>query len=539
MNQSPSFSPASGSALARWGRTAYRRRRLILLIALLVAVLGGVWGTTIFAKVQTAGGFDAPDSQSQHEANLATQAFGRDAGDVVVLYSSTTLTTASPAFRSAVTSTLARLPHSQAESYASYWSTGSRQFVSASGHQTYAVIEMAGASDTARQTSYDAIKTDLSAPGLRTQVGGVVPTDETIDQQTTASITRAEGLSFPILLILLLVIFGSLTAACLPLAIGALGILGSFTALRLLTLFTGVSVFSLNITTILGLGLGIDYGLFLVTRFREELHQRGTVEDAVARTVATAGRTVLVSGVTVAIVLASLMLFPETILRSIGYGGVATVLVDMLAALTVLPALLAVLGPKVNSLRIRRSVQRPARRRDQRRLVPARAQRDAPPRPVRGPDRAGAARPRLAVPEGRLGRRRRHRAARQRRAPPGHRRAEHATSPATPPPRSRPSSSSAAPSPARRPAPPAWPRTPAAWTTFPASPPRRSPASAGTSPGSTSATAPAPIPRRPGPSPGTSATSPRLPAPPRSPAARPPRWPMSCPASGRPCRGWP
>jgi RND superfamily putative drug exporter len=359
MSKNTSFSPTSGSVLTRWGHTAYRRRRLILLIALLVAVLGGVWGTTIFAKVQTAGGFNAPDSQSQHEANLAAQAFGRDAGDVVVLYSSPTLTTASPAFRSAVTSTLAALPRNRAESYASYWSTGSRQFVSASGHQTYAVIEMAGATDTARQTSYDAIKTDLSAPGLRTQVGGVVPTDETIDQQTTTSITRAEGLSFPILLILLLVIFGSLTAACLPLAIGALGILGSFTALRLLTMFTGVSVFSLNITTILGLGLGIDYGLFLVTRFREELHREGTVEDAVARTVAAAGRTVLVSGVTVAIVLASLMLFPETILRSIGYGGVATVLVDMLAALIVLPALLGVLGPRVNSLRIRRSVQRP------------------------------------------------------------------------------------------------------------------------------------------------------------------------------------
>jgi trehalose monomycolate/heme transporter len=351
--------PASHSVLERWGRTAYRRRRLILVIALLVAVIGGVWGTTIFAKVQTAGGFNAPDSQSQHEADLATQAFGRDAGDVVVLYSSPTLTTASPAFRSAVTSTLAKLPHSQAESYATYWSTGSGQFVGASGHQTYAVIEMAGATDTARQTSYDAIKTQLSAPGLRTQVGGVVPTNETIDQQTTTSITRAEGLSFPILLILLLIIFGSLTAACLPLVIGGLGILGSFTALRLLTIFTGVSVFSLNITTILGLGLGIDYGLFLVGRFREELHRQDSVEDAVARTVATAGRTVAVSGITVAIVLASLMLYPELFLRSMGYGGVATVLVDMLAALIVLPALLAALGPKVNSLRIRRSVQRP------------------------------------------------------------------------------------------------------------------------------------------------------------------------------------
>src|ERR1019366_3313694 len=351
--------PAGHSIFESWGRTAYRRRRLILIIALLVAGLGALWGTSIFGAVQTAGGFNAPDSQSQHEANLATQAFGRDAGDVVVLYSSQTLTTASPAFRSAVTSTLAALPHSRVESYASYWSTGSRQFVSASGHQTYAVIELAGSGDTARQDGYDAIKTQLSAPGLHSQVGGGIPTDETIDKQTTANIPRAEGLSFPILAILLLVIFGSLTAACMPLAIGALGILGSFTALRLLTLVTGVSVFSLNITTILGLGLGIDYGLFLVTRFREELHKQGTVEDAVARTVATAGRTVLVSAATVAIVLASLMLFPETILRSIGYGGVATVLVDMTAALTVLPALLAVLGPKVTPLRIRRSVQRP------------------------------------------------------------------------------------------------------------------------------------------------------------------------------------
>src|ERR1700683_3851247 len=112
------------SIFERWGRTAHRRRRLILVVALLVAGLGALWGTTIFATVQTAGGFDAPNSQSQHEANLATQVFGRDAGDVVVLYSSPALTTASPAFRSAVTSTLAALPRTRVESYASYWSTG-------------------------------------------------------------------------------------------------------------------------------------------------------------------------------------------------------------------------------------------------------------------------------------------------------------------------------------------------------------------------------------------------------------------------------
>ena len=138
--------------------------------------------------------------------------------------------------------------------------------------------------------------------------------------------------------------------------------------------------------------MAIDYGLFMVTRFREELHRQPTVEQAVARTVATAGRTVAVSGIIVAVALASLMLFPEDFLRSMGYGGVATVAVDMLAALTVLPALLAVLGPKVNALRIRRrAVHRPVRRRGQRRLVPAGAQRHAQARRLRHGDRGRAA----------------------------------------------------------------------------------------------------------------------------------------------------
>jgi len=188
-----------------------------------------------------------------------------------------------------------------------------------------------------------------------------VPMEVAINKEVTADIAKAEGFSMPVLLILLLVIFGSLAAASLPVAIGGVAILGSFTVLRLLTLVTTVSIYSVNITTILGLGLGIDYGLFVVTRFREELHRQPTVEQAVARTVATAGRTVAVSGITVAAALTSLMLFPEDFLRSMGYGGVATVAVDVLAALTVLPALLAVLGHRVNALRIRRSVQRPVK----------------------------------------------------------------------------------------------------------------------------------------------------------------------------------
>jgi trehalose monomycolate/heme transporter len=335
-----------------WGRIVYRRRRLVIIITLVIVAFAGVWGTGVFGSLQSAGGFDTPNSQSQRSSDLAAAAFGRDAGDVVVLYQSATRTVADPAYRAAVTRTLGALPRSRIESVATYWSTGSRQFVSASGRETYAVIELAGGSDAARIKSFDAISGKLAAPGLTERAGGEIPTEEAINKDVTSDIGHAEGFSLPVLLVLLLVIFGGLAAASLPLAIGGIAILGSLTALRLLTLFTPVSIYSVNITTILGLGLAIDYGLFMVGRFREELGRTATVEDAVARTVATAGRTVAVSGVTVAVALASLMLFPMTFLRSMGYGGVATVLVDMLAALTVMPALLAVLGPKVNALRV-------------------------------------------------------------------------------------------------------------------------------------------------------------------------------------------
>jgi uncharacterized membrane protein YdfJ with MMPL/SSD domain len=346
------------SVFESWGRFIHRRRRLVLLIAFLGVAFAIVWGTGVFGQLQTAGGFNAPNSQSQTASTLATSAFGRDAGDVVVLYSSSSEKVQSPAFRQAVTTTLDALPPADVASTTTYWSTGSTKLISANGHETYAVLELQGANDTARQNSYDAIRSDLGAAGVQSRVGGLVPTNETISNQTTKDIRTAESLSFPILLILLLLIFGSLTAAGLPLAIGAVGILGSFTALRVLTLFTSVSIFSANITTILGLGLAIDYGLFMVSRYREELVRQPTVADAVARTMATAGRTVAFSGATVAIALAGLMLFPEIFLRSMGYGGVLTVLVDMVAALTVMPALLSVLGPKVNSLRIRSSIKK-------------------------------------------------------------------------------------------------------------------------------------------------------------------------------------
>ena len=166
----------------------------------------------------------------------------------------------------------------------------------------------------------------------------------------------------PILAVLLVIIFGSLASAGLPLAIGGTAILGAFTALRAFSTFTDVSVFAINIVTITGLGLAIDYGLFMVSRFREEIGRQSDVETALARTMATAGRTVAVSGVTVAVSLAGLLIFPQVFLRSMGFGGMSAVLVAMLAALTLLPALLAMLGPNVDALSVRPWLRRVFRR---------------------------------------------------------------------------------------------------------------------------------------------------------------------------------
>jgi uncharacterized membrane protein YdfJ with MMPL/SSD domain len=349
-----------------WGRVLSRRRRLTLVITLLFVAFAGAWGTGVFGTLSSGDNFTPPSSQSQREANVADQVFGRNDADVVVLYRSATMNVTDPAYRQAVTTALNSLPRADVAKVATYWSTGSPSLVSTDRHSTYAVLQLTGADDAARHQTYDAIKNDLTpaslaADGVTARVGGNVAMEVAINNEVTADIAKAEGFSMPVLLILLLVIFGSLAAASLPVAIGGVAILGSFTVLRLLTMATTVSIYSVNITTILGLGLGIDYGLFMVTRFREELHRQPTVEQAVARTVATAGRTVAVSGVTVAVALTSLMLFPEDFLRSMGYGGVATVAVDVLAALIVLPALLAVLGHRVNALRIRRSVQHPPR----------------------------------------------------------------------------------------------------------------------------------------------------------------------------------
>ena len=339
----------------RLGHLTYRRRRWVLALAGLFLAVGGGWGTGVFAEMVSSG-FEDPGSESAKALTRVEQTVGRDEADVVVLYRADGAPVDTPAVRAAVAEHLAGLPSALVDRVTTTWSAGPRgaALVSDDGAATYAVVHLVADDEDVQMTAYEELEPTLrDAPdGLSVELGGSKAIASDITGQVSEDIARAEQISLPIVLVLLVVVFGGLTAASLPLAVGGLAILGSFTMLRLLSLATDVSIFAVNIVTMLGLGLAIDYALFVISRFREELHAGQTTEQALVRTMATAGRTVAFSGITVAISLASLLFFPQVFLRSMGFGGMAAVLVAMVGALTVLPALLAVLGHRVDSLRI-------------------------------------------------------------------------------------------------------------------------------------------------------------------------------------------
>jgi uncharacterized membrane protein YdfJ with MMPL/SSD domain len=336
---------------ASLGRASFRYRRWFLIGTALALVFAGVWGTGVFGALG-GDGFDDTHSESYRAASAAQAVLGGRDADIVLLVEHPKLTVADPAFRQAVQDVVASLPAADLDTVSTYWTTNSPAMVSRDRHASYAAIRFAGDGDHASD-AYKRLAGKVRAPaGFTVAKGGHVPLNHDINSQVSKDIAQAELLSFPVLLILLVAVFGGLVAASLPLAVGGVAILGAFTVLRVMTGFTDISVFAINIVTMLGLGLAIDYALFVVSRFREELRAGRDVEQALVATMSTAGRTVAISGVTVAVSLSSLLLFPQVFFRSMGLGGIAAVGVAMLAALTALPALLAVLGRRVDALRL-------------------------------------------------------------------------------------------------------------------------------------------------------------------------------------------
>ncbi|MFI0406411.1 MMPL family transporter [Actinomadura sp. 3N508] len=335
--------------LSGLGRLIHRRRWTSLVLILVMTALAGVWGLGVLSKFKE-GGFEDPDASSTLVAELGSTYFGSTNPDVLVLYSSDTMTVDDPRYKASVRSTVARLPKGNVEEVITYWSFDSKaahSFASRDRRSTFVSVKLRGKDVGAKVENYHAVKERLAAPGLDVQVGGNIPLGEEFGQQVVDDIVRAEAITALPLLILLVVLFGALTASLLPLVVGFFSMIGGLAVLHVVTYAVDVTSFALEVVTMMGVGLAIDYSLFIISRFREETARGLAAPDALAATMATAGRTIVVSGVTVSAALAGLLLFPQMFLRTIGLAGIATVMVAVFGATVLLPTLLALLGPRV------------------------------------------------------------------------------------------------------------------------------------------------------------------------------------------------
>ncbi|MEV6487806.1 MMPL family transporter [Actinoplanes sp. NPDC051633] len=335
-----------------WGQAVVRLRWWVVAGALALVAAGATWGLGVFG-VLSGGGYDDPSSESSRATAAIADQLGRRDPDVLVLWSSDTATVDDPAVRQSITAAVAAIrAQPGVANVTSYLDSETPALVSEDRRATYAAVQLTDGDADAKMAAWDALEPHTEAAGLRTEAGGNVPFTQQANERTEQDITRAEIFSLPVLLVLLILIFRGVVAALSPLVIGGIAIMGAFVAVRGLTYLTDISVFAINVITLLGLGMAVDYSLFVVSRFREELANGRDVPEAIRITVATAGRTIAVSGLTIVLALSSLLIFPQSFLGSMAIGGMAAVLIAMLAALTVLPAALALLGHRIDKLRI-------------------------------------------------------------------------------------------------------------------------------------------------------------------------------------------
>jgi RND superfamily putative drug exporter len=330
------------------GSFVVRRARVVLVVAMLVVIGFGVLGFGAFGKLKT-GGFQDPGAQSTTAQTLTDQRFGGSVGVVLLVHAESGTADDAPARAAGAeaASRLAAVPG--VSNVVTYWQTHNPGLRSKNG--TYALILGSTKSDLNLSSSELASLRSHSSQ-VDVTVGGSAAIGNDITTQVGKSLRTAEMIAVPIILVLLVFAFGSVVAALLPLAIGMIAIFGTFAELFLFGSVTNVSIYAINLTTALGLALAIDYSLLMISRFREELGRGQDPTGAVVRSVQTAGRTIVFSGATVVAALAVLLIFPLYFLRSFAYAGIGVVLISMAAAVVVLPALLAVLGRRVNSGRL-------------------------------------------------------------------------------------------------------------------------------------------------------------------------------------------
>jgi RND superfamily putative drug exporter len=339
------------------GSVIVARSKLIFAIYLIAVVLAGGIGSAVFGKLDS-GGYSDPKSDSAKAFTYLTDVFKvKDPAVVLVVETKDGITNPN-AIASATKLENQIKAESGVDSTLSYWSAGGAPSLkSTDGKSAFLFIY----SDDVVWDNVQSLGKNIQAKydgkfeNLTVYASGTGVFAHAINTKISEDLKLSESISIPLTFILLIFVFGGLVASAMPLLVGVSAILASFLVIYLLTFVTGVSIFALNLITGLGLGLGIDYALLIVNRFREELHAGRSVDESIKRTVNTAGKTVFYSGLTIVITLAALVLFPQMFLKSFGYAGVTVVIMAVLGALVALPALLAILGKRIDKLVVRKS----------------------------------------------------------------------------------------------------------------------------------------------------------------------------------------
>jgi RND superfamily putative drug exporter len=337
---------------ARLGPIAYRYRWPVLAFWAVVLVTAAFFAPKLGGQLK-GGGFEGSGRDSELAKDLMVEEFGLPRATLVIVFESDNLSAQSEEYRKAEDEALEPLRNMEdIRSVTAYADTEDQRLLSEDGTKTYALVGF-DVSVAETQSLVDEVRRKVRSDELTTYVTGPSAVYLDITNASAEDIRRAEKYAFPLALIILVVAFGTLVAAGIPVLIGGVSVVTALASLYFLAGVYDMSVYVLSIATMLGLGLGIDYALLAVSRFREEL-ENYPIAEAVERTVATAGRSIFFSGLAVLIGLSGLLFFPFMFIRSIGVAGVVVVFISVCAALTLLPAVLGVLGHKVNALAVRR-----------------------------------------------------------------------------------------------------------------------------------------------------------------------------------------
>jgi RND superfamily putative drug exporter len=333
------------------GRFDYRFRRILPVVGLALMIGFNVWATTSGGTL-IQGGWVIGGSEEQRAAALIADRFGNDATLMLVVYQDPAGDAASAGFQEKVQTSLADVAKDRAVSgVQTYGATQLPALLSSDGTTTMAIVTLKKSVEDAVNDAGRLADEVRQPTGVKMWVTGIPQVYHEFNAKIESDLFAAEAISLPIALLILLAVFGTLVGAALPLVIAGFAMPTAFAVIKLLARVTDMSIFVTNIATMIGLALAIDYSLFMVSRFREELRHHD-VEIALERMMGSVGKAVAVSGIAVAVGLSSLVVFDATALRSMGLGGIVTVLSTLIFGLTVLPALLALLGPRVNRLRV-------------------------------------------------------------------------------------------------------------------------------------------------------------------------------------------